>query len=93
MTLNLTDLLPFIPSNGVFHSFQRKSMALIETPANNNDRSLYHEQVEEGIKSISKIIAWTNDDDVQDSNSNEYMEGDEYDYSSYDISCRGLAEI
>ena len=51
-------------------------MALIETPAHNNDRSLYHEQVEEGIRSISKIIAWANDDDVQDSNSNDYMEGD-----------------
>jgi hypothetical protein len=42
-------------------------MALIETPANNNGLKInYIEQIDCSMKSISRVIAWTHDDDEGD---------------------------
>jgi hypothetical protein len=38
-------------------------MIFIETPANNFIRPSYMEQIDEGMKSISKIISWANEEE------------------------------
>lgn len=65
-------------------------MTLIETPAPSQIKPSYIEQIDEGIKSISKIIAWTNDNDHDQDSSSQIAEDSEYESSSSGVDCRML---
>lgn len=67
-------------------------MTLIETPATTNLKSSYLEQIDEGIKSISRIIIWTNDS-CSDLNEVDRPSVSDYDSMSSEINCSGLAQI
>lgn len=56
-------------------------MTLIETPAPNTMRSSYLEQIDEGMKSISRVIIWANDL-CQEENSENSQDSDDSSFTS-----------
>ena len=64
----------------IFSRGSMTDMKIIETPAATHTKTSYFQQIDEGIKSISKVISWTNLNDNGDSN--EYS-GDMLEVSEY----------